>query len=956
MKENTSHLTFLFAIFSFCLFGTVSNLAHADETLHGQIDQLLLASQIGPVAGQTDDSEFLRRLSLDLIGRIPTISETRTFLADQAAGKREAVINRMLASEEYAQNMAIVFDVMLMERRGGKHVKTDEFREYLRKSFAENKPYNKLAWEILQADGSPELGRAAAAFYLERDVEPNLLTREIGRVFFGKDLQCAQCHDHPVIDDYTQTDYYGLNAFFVRASLFRPDKKKPALIVEKAEGEANFKSVFTDREGFSGPRVPGGAEWAEPVMKAGEQYKVAPAKNVRHVPVHSRLAKLSEFANGKRNRVFNRNIANRLWAHMYGRGIVHPVDLHHSANPPSHPELLELLSDRFAAMNYDVKEFLKELALTKSYQLSYRVPDTQIVPVEQTQSQIKITEAEYSQQEKNVAVAEDKISQIIEKLDQAVADSSPLRDAVKKANAALAALIKVQTDVTAKLSAIQNSLTAKQAQQKLVTAAQVATQKSLEALKDDADLKSALAAIQKKTAGLLAEATKLTTTITAQQKTVDDAQVKVQANQKPSTDAIAALKIADDQIRSQRAELIAFRNVVASGREKMAVAKRKTEWLQLMIQHQQQIEQIAQLETAIPASQKNIVQSQTEQTQSEAILTASIAEKVKSEKERTSTNDIKIKVETSAKEIQLTLTLLTESITKTKQVIARLNGDPELVAATATLVAKQKALQSQSETALKTVANKTQFFVAADTKLKNGIKVVTEKQALVDAAKKKVAQNQLTLKNQQAILAATQNASSDSWKKLIDGATNRFQIAAVTAMTPEQFAWSTIHASGRLEVMTRSHRAKLDKEKPLSKEDLLNPEKVSERDQLAKLNAITAMKANVAGYVKLYAASAGQPQTDFFATVEQALFVSNGGELRGWLGPNGDNLTGRLLKVESPELLAEELYISILTRKPDQQESKDVAEYLASRPEEKAVVVQELAWALLTSSEYRFRH
>ena len=116
------------------------------------------------------------------------------------------------------------------------------------------------------------------------------------------------------------------------------------------------------------------------------------------------------------------------------------------------------------------------------------------------------------------------------------------------------------------------------------------------------------------------------------------------------------------------------------------------------------------------------------------------------------------------------------------------------------------------------------------------------------------------------------------------------------------------------------------------------------------------LKGNVAKFVTLFGPGAGQPQHEFFATVDQALFFSNGGELRGWLAPGGGNLADRLMKIDDPKALTEELYLSVLTRLPADDEAADVASYLATRPKEKSAVVQEMVWALITSTEFRFNH
>ena len=207
-----------------------------------------------------------------------------------------------------------------------------------------------------------------------RVLNPNALTRDVGRLFLGINLQCAQCHDHPTIKDYHQADYYGIYAFFSRTSIFMAtiDSKSVAQFGESAEGNVSFTSVF-DKEKkthSTNPHLPGKPEIAEPTFEKGKEYTVAPANGVRPVPAHSRRAELARGLPTVDNDAFNRNIANRLWCLMMGRGVVHPVDLHHTSNPPSHPELLDALGKRFAEIRYDIKAFLRELALSRTYQLS----------------------------------------------------------------------------------------------------------------------------------------------------------------------------------------------------------------------------------------------------------------------------------------------------------------------------------------------------------------------------------------------------------------------------------------------------------------------------------------------------------------------------------------------------------------------------------------------------------
>ncbi len=186
--------------------------------------------------------------------------------------------------------MSGVFDVMLMERRPEKNVPIAEWQKYLYESFAANKPYDKIVQEILTADGVDPAARPQARFYLDREGEANLLTRDVGRIFFGMDLQCAQCHDHPLIADYYQADYQGLYAFFNRGQLFT-DKEKKVSFAEKADGDVSYVSVFdATRKGTALPQLPGGEPVPEPSFNKGEEYVVAPADNVRPVPKYSRRA------------------------------------------------------------------------------------------------------------------------------------------------------------------------------------------------------------------------------------------------------------------------------------------------------------------------------------------------------------------------------------------------------------------------------------------------------------------------------------------------------------------------------------------------------------------------------------------------------------------------------------------------------------------------------------------
>ncbi len=368
------------------LFATVTLLilpgfAHTAEPLSARIDARIAAGvpdyakKAAPLA---NDEEFVRRIYLDLVGTTPTVAELNAFLNDSAKDKRTKLIDRLLASAGYARRMAWHFDVMLMERRADAKVPRAAWEAYLVTVFAANKPYDAFVRELLSADGGDPKTRPAAKFFLDRDLEPHLVTKDIGRVFLGRNMQCAQCHDHPTVDEYKQADYYGIQAYLNRSFLFPNAQAPTAVIAEKAEGDVNFMSVFdkNKKQHTTTPKMPGGKAVEEAKAEKGKEYKVAPAANVKPVPTYSRRELLAAAVTSSDNPAFARNMANRVWALMLGRGIVHPVDWDHEKNPPSHPELLDELTAEFVKHKYDLKWLVREIALSDTYQRSSEIPAT----------------------------------------------------------------------------------------------------------------------------------------------------------------------------------------------------------------------------------------------------------------------------------------------------------------------------------------------------------------------------------------------------------------------------------------------------------------------------------------------------------------------------------------------------------------------------------------------------
>ena len=354
--------------------------ASAADPLHTRIDAIIDAKAKAagvPLSAPADDAEFARRAYLDFAGRIPTTDEAKAFLADTAADKRAKLFDKLLGGPEYAPRMADLFHVMLMERLGD----NAEWTKFLRESFEKNAPWDAMVRKMLRADPK-EAAQPGASFWLakrlenygQNPVDYSALTRDAGRLFLGKNFQCCECHDHLFVEDYKQQHFQGLHTFFKNTYLANATK---FVVGEKPTTEKTpFASVFTKVQMATAPALPGLMMIEIPALAKGMEFSEQPDKKTGAPGVlkFSPLKELSEKLPTKANADFTRNAANRVWFLLTGRGIVHPLDLHHSGNPASHPELLDLLAKEFAAHDFDIKWLLREIALTQAYQRSSKLP------------------------------------------------------------------------------------------------------------------------------------------------------------------------------------------------------------------------------------------------------------------------------------------------------------------------------------------------------------------------------------------------------------------------------------------------------------------------------------------------------------------------------------------------------------------------------------------------------
>jgi hypothetical protein len=928
----------------------------ADETFAQRIDRLLAEANPGVDVPASSDLEFLRRISLDLMGRVPSVQETRDFAASADPHKREVLIDRLLASPEFSRHFSNVLNVMFNERRPDKGIPSADWQAYLFESVQQNKPFDQLAREILSADGADPTLRPAAKFYLDREGEPNSVTRDVGRVFFGMDLQCAQCHDHPLIEDYYQTEYYGIYAFLSRSFVFIDKKEKDKLyFAEKADGDVSFSSVFTKKTGLTDPRLPTGTIIADTPVTFGEEYLVAPAEGVRPVPRYSRRAQLAAHAADGTNRAFNRNIANRLWAHLMGRGLVEPLDLHHGANPPWNPQVLEVLSEEVVRQKFDMRAILRDLARTKTYQSSYDVAFdiTFLAEISARRSDtlkkevvaLKDAAAQSSKQIGDASVARDAVIAII----------NPVVEELNKANAALTAGRQAADKANNAMADANKTLVVKQELLKVIQAALVANQEVAKKLPDDKEL----AAV---TESFVAREKKVTDEIAATTKSIGELALPSKA----ATDSIEPLRatVAAVMVRLEplKQQFVAAQNQWHAATEKARFDKLALKAVELQLADIDLVAKLRTSEQQVATIRQTLEKIRTDvanHLSATQVIAAAMPNLQTAMSEAQSQRDQATSKLTEAKQQLVTQQEIAKSISDAvvavEAVRAKLPGDAEFMKIAQMITARAGQLSLQMIEFQKPVeVAEQQLKVATDT-LNAAQAALSEKLRESEIHKQNVATLQVENQVNDQRVATTLSEIPVLRQGVTESLAQRFYVSNLRPLSPEQVAWSVMQVTGVLENYEKAVNLELDTTAPLDAAALADPVKVSLRAKQLEAGVFEKLKANADVFIRLFSAGAGQPQ-DFFSTVDQALFFSNGSTIVSWLAPSDSNLTGRMLKIDDPATIAEELYLGILCRYPNESEKNEVKDFLAKRTPEKPAAVTELAWALISSAEFRFNH
>ena len=319
--------------------------AYVKNFIDGHVLDNLVSLRMPP-SPPCDDATFLRRATIDIAGRVPTLDESTAFLADTDPAKRERLVDRLLESPDYADNFANKWAAILRNKR------TDDalhrrgsyaFHGWIRQSLADNKPYDQFVRDIVTASG--ETGSNPAVIWYRQVSEPTQQVEDMSQLFLGLRLQCAKCHHHP-FEKWSTDDYFQLAAFFSR-------------IGRKKGTQPGEDRIFHNR-GI--PQAAGPKGTLKPAVLGGPATDIPADVDPR--------TELAGWMTASSNPFFAKSLVNRYWKHFFSRGIVEPEDDMRLTNPPTNPALLDALARDFVDHGYDLKHLVRTICTSATYQRS----------------------------------------------------------------------------------------------------------------------------------------------------------------------------------------------------------------------------------------------------------------------------------------------------------------------------------------------------------------------------------------------------------------------------------------------------------------------------------------------------------------------------------------------------------------------------------------------------------
>lgn len=316
------------------------------------------AAKVEPSAFATDE-EWVRRVYLDVIGRIPTAKEAEQFLTSSQPDKHQQLIQKLTENPTYVTNWSTIWTRLLIGRSTSREINRRALQDFLVQSFAENRPWNDIVYDLVSAEGDSESNGATNFLLAHLNNQAVPATAITTRLFLGTQIQCTQCHNHP-FNNATQSQFWEINSFFkqtkvVRSQKMGKDGKKNAPKLELVSVPAKGATFYETRNGLMQPAYP----------------KYAGVK-VSDGPGVKRRQELARLITSGKNDQLARAMVNRMWAHFFGYGFTRPIDDMGYHNSPTHPELLNQLASQFIDSEYDIKKLIQWICLSDAYRLSSR--------------------------------------------------------------------------------------------------------------------------------------------------------------------------------------------------------------------------------------------------------------------------------------------------------------------------------------------------------------------------------------------------------------------------------------------------------------------------------------------------------------------------------------------------------------------------------------------------------
>ena len=532
----------------------------------------------------------------------------------------------------------------------------------------------------------------------------------------------------------------------------------------------------------------------------------------------------------------------------------------------------------------------------------------------------------------------------------------PVGAEVNAARGAYSESLKKLAEAQKAVADAQAQVDAKQAIATTVSEAAAKAQEAAAKLPDDQELKAAADKFTERTGQINAEVAALQKVVEEKTAAVAGPQGELDANRAVVEAAQQKAAPLRETMRQAEQSVVAARQQMTADAETLNQLERRLEMLRLLAS-------IKVLEDTAIASAQAIGVRQGELDSAKAAATDYVAVVTQHETDLTAANQAQTAAAEALAKIQQEHAAQSETAQTVAVAYQSAEAARQKLPEDAVLIDAAAKLKTRSDELAAAVVEHQKLVDASSSAHQAAVeKAMAAKTALDAAQAEKTRRDQAVTAAETTLAAAEVQAETDraavgeAFDSLTELWSEDFSLAALQPLTPEQMCWSMLKVTGVYERYRAAEAAALETESPLSEEAKQDAVAVAARERAVEQRTYDKLKGNVAAFVTVYGAGAGQPQSDFFATADQALYAANGGSVFGWSAASGDNVTSRVANATDPQQGIEELYLAVLSRMPTAEEVADATSYLASRPDAKPAAAQELVWGLLTSVEFRFNH